>query len=40
MIDNEVDRRKMRKWIRTKILNWDEVVHRLEEIYTNKFMKE
>jgi len=33
VLDNGVDRRSMKKWIGTKILDWNEVVHKLEKIY-------
>ncbi|MEM2779955.1 MAG: glycosyltransferase family 4 protein [Candidatus Bathyarchaeia archaeon] len=33
VLNNGVDRRSMRKWIGTKILDWNEVVDMLEKIY-------
>lgn len=34
VIDNGVDRRVVKKWIGTKILDWDDVAERLEDIYS------
>jgi len=36
ILDNGVDRRKMRKWVGTKILDWNEVADRLESIYLHQ----
>ena len=33
ILDNSVDKRAMKKWIGRKILDWDDVVARLENIY-------
>jgi len=33
VLDNGVDRQAMRKWMATKILDWNDVTTRLERIY-------
>lgn len=33
VLDDRVDRRVMKKWIGTKILDWDDIAERLEDIY-------
>lgn len=34
VLDNRVDRRSMKKWVGTKILDWSQVAEKLEFIYT------
>jgi glycosyltransferase involved in cell wall biosynthesis len=33
VLDNSVDRKAMKKWIRAKILDWNEVAKRVENVY-------
>ena len=33
LLDNNVDRKIVKKWVGNKILDWNEVVERLEDIY-------
>jgi len=37
VLDNGVDSRNMKKWVGTKILDWNEVTNRLDTIYNSDF---
>jgi len=37
ILDNGVERRQLKKWIGTKILDWNDVVKRLEHVYERDF---